>query len=167
MYSDHFKHADDIVNHLNTIVPSLTDPLLQAKYAGFVTVAAVTVYELAIKNVFIEFGTKKHKVLGNFTESFFNRINGRIRIDAIKKDYIMRFGEHYKKRFDKNLDKTSKEYLNKNKRDIRSSYSNLIIWRNEFAHQGKVSTTATFSEVVQSYEDGKEIIHCLADTMVR
>ncbi len=166
-YVSCFKHADDVVNHLNAIVPTLTDPLLQAKYAGFVAVAAVTVYELAIKNVFIEFGTKKHKVLGTFTESHFERINGRIRVQVIKDDYIKRFGERYKKRFEKNLEKTSKEYLLKNRRDIESSYGNLITWRNDFAHEGKVSTTATYSEVVQSYEDGKEIIHCLAETMTR
>ena len=157
-YVTHFKHADDVVNHLNSVVPALTDPLLQAKYVGFVAVAAVTVYELAIKNVFIEFGTKKHRVLGNFTESYFDRINGKIRVKVIKDDYIMRFGERYKRRFEKNLEKIAKAYLQKNKRDIKSSYGNLITWRNDFAHKGKIRTTATYLEVVQSYEDGKEVI---------
>ncbi len=167
LYVNNFKHADDIVNHLNSIVPKLTDPLLQAKYVGFVAVAAVTVYELAIKDVFIEFGTKKNRVLGTFTESYFERINGRIRIKAIKNDYIRRFGERYKKRFEKNLEKIAKNYLQKNKRDIKSSYGNLITWRNDFAHEGIIRTTATYSEAVQSYEDGKEIIRCLAETMTR
>ncbi len=166
-YANHFKHADDVVNHLNSVVPTLTDPLLQAKYVGFVAIAAVTVYELAIKDVFIEFGAKKHKVLGVFTESYFDRINGRIKVKVIKDDYIKRFGGRYKSRFEKNLEIISSAYLQKNKRDIKSSYSNLITWRNDFAHEGKISTTATYSEVVQSYEDGKEIIHCLAKTMVR
>lgn len=167
LYVNNFKHADDVVKHLNSIVPSLTDPLLQAKYVGFVAVVAVTVYELAIKDVFIEFGTKKHKVLGTFTESFFKRINGRIKIKTIKNDYIRRYGERYKKRFEKNIKIIAKDYLQKNKRDIISSYGNLITWRNDFAHEGKISTTATYSEVVQSYEDGKEIIRCLAKTMTR
>lgn len=47
-YSDHFLHADDIVKHLDIIIPSITDPLLTAKYVGFVSIAAVTVYELAV-----------------------------------------------------------------------------------------------------------------------
>ena len=166
-YDIHFKHADDIVQHLNTVVPTLADPLLQAKYVGFVAVAAVTVYELAIKNVFIEFSTKKHKVLGDFTESYFERINGRIRIQDIKDNYIQRFGERYKKRFEKKMKKAAKDYLQNNKRDIKSSYGNLITWRNDFAHEGKIRTTATYSEAVQSYEDGKEIISCLAETMRR
>lgn len=166
-YVSYFKHADDIVNHLNTVVPTLTDPLLQAKYVGFVAVAAVTVYELAIKNVFIEFGTKKHKVLGAFTEAYFKRINGRIRIQTIKDDYIKRFGERYQKRFEKNLERISEDYLLINRRDIKSSYGNLITWRNDFAHEGKLKITATYPEVVQAYEDGKEVIRCLAETMTR
>ncbi|MBI4776815.1 MAG: hypothetical protein HY788_21990 [Deltaproteobacteria bacterium] len=164
-YVKHFKHADDIVNHLNAVIPTLTDPLLQAKYVGFVAVAAVTVYELAIKSVFIEFGTKKHRVFGTFTESYFDRINGKIRLPTIKDDYIKRFGERYKKRFEKKLERISEDYLRKNKRDIKSSYGNLITWRNDFAHEGRLRTTATYSEAVQSYEDGKEIIRCLAETM--
>ncbi len=166
-YSDHFRHADDIIEHLDTVVPGINDPLLQAKYVGFVTIAAVTVYELDIKNIFIDFGHRKHKVFGSFTESHFNRINGRIKLRIIKDDYVARFGERYKKRFSKYLEQSSKIYLRQNRRDIRSSYGNLITWRNEFSHEGRLSTTATYTEAIQSYEDGKEIIHCLANCMVR
>lgn len=47
------------------------------------------------------------------------------------------------------------------------SYSNLILWRNNFAHVGNVPATATYAEVTQSYEDGKFVIHALAASMVR
>jgi len=43
----------------------------------------------------------------------------------------------------------------------------LDIWRNDFAHEGKINTTATYEEAVQAYQDGKEIIHCLARCMNR
>ena len=166
-YSKHFKHADDIVNHLNTVVPYLNDPFLEAKYVGFVAIAAVTVYELAIKDVFINFSTKKHKVFGTFTEAYFDRISGRIRVKAIKTQYIKRFGEKYLKRFERKLNRISKEYLKNHKRDPGNSYGNLITWRHNFAHQGEIKTNATYHDIVQSYEDGKEIIRCLAETMVR
>lgn len=166
-YQDHFKHADDLVAHLNGVVPTIADPLLQAKYIGFVSVAAVTVYELAVKQIFIDFAAKKHKVLGHFTESFFERINGRIKLPVVKDEYIDRFGERYTNRFKKNIEVFSKNYLAKHKRDIRSSYANLITWRNDFAHEGKLNATATYGEVIQAYEDGKEVIRCLAETMVR
>jgi len=166
-YIDHFQHADDVVNHLNTIVPTIADPLLKTKYVGFVSVAAVTVYEMAIKDIFIDFAHKKHKVLGSFTESYFDRINGKIKLKIIKDEYIKRFGIKYRDRFQRKLDDRTRDYLRVNHRDIKNSYANLITWRNDFAHEGKVNTMATYAEVVQAYEDGKEIIHCLAECMRR
>jgi glutathionyl-hydroquinone reductase len=166
-YASHFKHADDIVAHLNGFVPGLADPLLRVKYTGFVAVAAVTVYELAIKDIFCEFGRKKHKVLGNFTKSYFKRINGRVKIKDIEEEYIVRFGEVYVDRFKKRLKRIEKAHMVAYRRDLRSAYSNLILWRNDFAHDGKAPTTATYQDVVTAYEDGKAVIHCLASSMVR
>ena len=166
-YKSNFQHADDIIAHLNTIVPTLTDPILRVKYIGFVAVAAVTVYEMAIKSIFIDFANKKHKVLGKFTEAYFERINGRIKITSIREEYIIRFGERYLRRFDVKLGKCSSDYMRIHRRNIISSYSNLINWRNDFAHQGVIRTTATYPEVIRTYEDGKEIIRCLAETMTR
>lgn len=166
-YSDHFLHADDVIAHLNGIVPTITNPLLMPKYVGFVSVAAVTVYELAVKNIFIDFARKKHKVLGHFTEAYFERINGRIKLKIIKNDYIAKFGSKYQVRFQKNIEKRSQEYFQLNHRDIRNSFSNLITWRNEFAHEGSINSTTTYNEVTLAYEDGKEVIHCLAASMTR
>lgn len=166
-YVDHFRHADDVMVHLNGIVPSIADPLLKAKYSGFAAVAAVTVYELAVKEIFCDFGRKKHKVLGKFTESYFDRINGRISLKSIREEYCPRFGDAYTDRFKARLERAAKAYLSSHRRDIRSAYSNLILWRNDFAHEGNVPATATYAEVCQSYEDGKVVIHVLASSMVR
>ena len=166
-YLNNFKHADDLVAHLNLVIPTIADPLLQSKYIGFVSVSAVTVYELAVKEIFITFATKKHKVLGNFTGAYFDRINGRIKIKDIRSEYISKFGSKYEKRFLRIIEHRSDEILSTAKRDIRSAYNNLITWRNDFAHEGKLNITATYAEVIQSYEDGKEVIHCLAQTMTR
>jgi hypothetical protein len=166
-YPDHFLHADDIVRHLNIIIPTITDPLLTAKYVGFVSIAAVTVYELAVKDIFIEFARGKHKLLGNFTEVYFDRINGRIKLSVITDDYIAKFGRKYQIRFRQKIEQRSKVYLQQNHRDIKSSYANLITWRNDFAHEGRINSTTTYNEVIQAYEDGKEIIHCLAASMTR
>ncbi len=166
-YTDHFQHADDVISHLDTVMPTISDPLLTAKYIGFVSVAAVTVYEQALKEILIDFAKKKHKVLGNFTEAYFYRINGKIKIKVILEEYIAKFGENYQKRFKKNLDRAAKSYLAAHRRDMKSSYANLITWRNDFAHEGRMNSTTTYSEVVQAYKDGKEVIHCLAQTMTR
>ena len=167
MYSTRFQHADDVVAHLNGIVPTITDPLLAAKYVGFVSVAAVTVFEMAIKDIFVDFAGKKHLVLGVYVESHFKRINGRIKLNIVKDEYVSRFGDRYKKRFSKRLDKAAEEYLRVHRRDIKASYNNLIVWRNDFAHEGRINSTTTYSEVVQAYTDGKEVIRCLAGSMVR
>lgn len=166
-YANHFRHADDVIVHLNSVMPNISDPLLKAKYVGFVSVAAVTVYEQAIKEIFIDFASRKHQVLGNFTESFFSRINGRIKIKVIHDEYISRFGEKYQIRFSKNLQKASKSYLQQHLRDMKNSYTNMITWRNDFAHEGRMNSTTTYAEIVQAYTDGKEVIHCLAQTMTR
>lgn len=166
-YQDNFQHADDVIAHLSALVLSLQDPLLRIKYVGFVSVAAVTVYEMAIKSIFIEFATKKHHIVKSLTKKYFERINGRIGAASIKDDYVSMFGQRYLLRYKKKLAANKAAYLKKNHRDFVNSYNNLITWRNAFSHQGELSTTVTFDEVVQAYEDGKEMVRCLAESMVR
>ena len=166
-YVSHFKHADDVILHLNGIVPTLDDPLLRVKYIGFVTVAAVTVYELAIKEIFIDFARKKHKVLGHVIENKFDRINGRIKLKVIQDEYISMFGDCYLRRFKKLVDSEVKKHFSLKRRDLRGSYANLILWRNDFAHEGKMSTNATYADVVTAYQDCKALIQCIALAMVR
>ncbi len=168
-YVDQFQHADDGVTHLNSIVPQIgtTNPLLAAKYTGFVSIAGITVYELAIKDIFTEFARKKHKTFGHFVDEHFNRINGRIKLQVIRDDYISRFGKKYKERFERKIQKRSHDYLLAHHRDIKSAYGNFITWRNQFAHAGQMNSTVTYNEAVQAYEDGKNIVHCLAESMVR
>ncbi len=166
-YIDHFKLADDLISHLNTVINGITDPFLTSRYVGFVSIVAVTVYELAIKEIFVNFGNKKHKVLGNFTKTYFDRINGRIKTRIIKEDYLNRFGDKYVSRFKKILKLKEYYILKSRKISIQSSYNNIIEWRNQFAHEGILPSTATYSEAIKSYEAGKEILICLAETLKR
>lgn len=166
-YLDHFKHADDVITELNNYVPLLTDPLVKIKYVGFVAIVSITVYELAVKDIFIQFSKIKNKTFGTFVEKYFDRINGKIKINIIQDDYIKKFGDKYVNKFKNILKKESINYLKLNRRDFQSSYSNLITWRNDFAHEGKINQNATYDEAVQAYEDGKQVLHCLAKCMVR
>jgi hypothetical protein len=81
---------------------------IQADYAGFLSVSGVTVFELAIKDIFIEFALKKNKVFGTFIDSHFEKINGRIKLDDLKKSHIKQFGEKYLKKFNKKLQEGQK-----------------------------------------------------------
>lgn len=166
-YTDHYILADGVVAHLNSIVGGIADPFLISRYVGFVSVSAVTVYELAIKEIFIGFGERKHKVLGEFTRNYFDQINGRIKTREIKERYLVLFGEKYLKRFKANLEGAEKLSLRNTNISILTSYGNIITWRHQFAHEGQVPSTVTYSEIVQSYNAGKEVIKCLADSMQR
>ncbi|MDR0250472.1 MAG: hypothetical protein LBI35_04050 [Burkholderiales bacterium] len=166
IYTPCFKHADDAVVHLRSAMPYIADPLSEPMYVGFMAVVATTAYEIAIKEIFINFAKKKHKVFGNFTKNHFDRINGRITIAAIKGEHLKRFGDVYLRRFEKKLDDAEKEHLKLYRRSIKTAYSNIIEWRNNFVHGGK-NTQATCSETISAYEDGKKIIHSLSEAMIR
>lgn len=166
-YTAHFATADNVITNLGGVVAATADPILVGQYTGFAAVSAVTVYELAIKEIFLEFAHRKHRVFGQFTEAYFDRINGRISLHSIKKDYVPRFGDRYAIRFGKALESDDLAELKLSGVSIKSSYGNLVAWRHEFAHQGQIPTNATFAEVQQAYQYGKRVIDCLARCMVR
>ncbi|NQT45875.1 MAG: hypothetical protein HQ593_00160 [Candidatus Omnitrophica bacterium] len=165
-FDDHFKLTDDVISHLDTLIGGIADPFITSRYIGFISVSAATVYELSIKDIFCEFGTKKHKVLGNFTQKYFDKINGRIKTSFIK-DYIAAFGEKYVKRYRRKIEQKENELLKTEKISMMAAYNNIIEWRNLFAHEGKIPATVTYEEAIRSYNIGKEVIRCLAASMCR
>lgn len=166
-YDDHFKLADDLVAHLDTVIGVLNDPFIESRYTGFVTVSAVTVLELALKTIFLEFAQAKHIVLGTFCSRYFDRINGRIGLSAIRDDYLVKFGQKYQTRFAVRIEKIEQHSLRRFGTSVRSSYGNLITWRNTFAHEGIIPANANYSEAKRAYECGKQVMQCLAGCMNR
>ena len=166
-YSDHFRLTDDLINHLDPILASLSDPFIESRYTGFLAVSAVTVLELAMKSVFCDFASAKHKVLRVFCDQYFYRVNGRIGLDLIKKDYLSKFGTKYQDRFSNALEKMERKYLKTSGSSIKASYGNLLTWRNGFAHEGTIPANATYQEVKRAYGCGKDVMNCLADCMRR
>jgi hypothetical protein len=55
-YADHFKLADDLIAHLDTIVPNIADPFIVSRYIGLAAVAGVTSYELAVRDIYWKAG---------------------------------------------------------------------------------------------------------------
>jgi hypothetical protein len=167
MLDRHFVNADLYVKHLMENPALIADAFVASRHVGFVAVSAVTVYELTVKQIFIEFGTKKHIVLGNFTKARFDRINGRIGYKIIWDDYVRLFGEKYVVRFKKAIAASEKIALRDRGVSIVASYNNIITWRHKFAHEGETPANVTLAEVVKSYEEGKNVLRCLAASMVR
>lgn len=166
-YSDHFKSADDLITHLNGVVGAIGDPFLASRYVGFVSVAGVTAYELAVKDIFCDFGTAKHRALGEFARNYFERLNGRIKYEFLWKEYARRFGERYRKRFRSRMDAVERAFLTSDHKSVITSYNNLITWRHSFAHEGIIPGTVNYGEAAESYQIGKKVIDCLAGAMQR
>jgi len=164
-YTNNFIAADALVPHLNSIVGSITDPIIQSSYAGFFSVSSITVFEQAIKEIFLSFAIKKNKVFGAFIENHFSRINGRINISELRGQYIKPFGEKYLSRFDKQLAIQEDNVFNNTRISITTVYGNLITCRHKFVHTG--SPTLTLPETISNYTYGKEVIHCLNHAMQR
>lgn len=166
-YTRHFQLADDYLVHVDAALIGIADPFVRSRYVGFTAISAVTVYELAIKEIFMGFGAKKHKVLGTFVQRHFDRINGQIGRDRIVGTYLPLFGDKYVDRFKRHLESTELRCLRTDSVSVKESYANLLTWRNAFAHEGVIPSSATYEEVKRSYLFGKKLIECLAATMVR
>lgn len=93
LYTDRFLHVEDYLAHLDPMMASISDPFVQGRYIGFIATSAVTAYELAVKDIFYAFADKKHSVLGNVTRARFFRLNGKIKLDDLKKEHVKSFGE--------------------------------------------------------------------------
>jgi hypothetical protein len=129
------------------------------------SVTAVTVYELAIRDIFNEFSKKKHKVFGEFTEKYFLKINGRIKLPDLRGQHIKLFGSKYLVKFDRLLAAKQTSILTASHLSITDDYNNLITCRHEFVHAG--NPTLTIIEVMNCYNNGKEVLHSLHDAMTR
>lgn len=164
-YQDRFIATDNLIAHLTPIIAGIADTAIKSNYAGFLSVSAVTVYELAIKDIFTEFATKKNSVFGDFIAKHFASINGRIKLEDLKGHHIKPFGIKYLDKFEKKLKVREKSAFSAFRKNVRSDYSNLIICRHKYVHVG--NPTLTFEEVLDNYKIGKEVIHSLYETMQR
>lgn len=164
-YHDKFLATDTLLTHLNPVVGAITDTGIKANYAGFLSVSAVTVYELAIKEIFIDFAIRKNAVFGGYIQSRFSQINGRIKLANLKDEHIKPFGQKYLDKFEKKLKVREAALLAGLGKNLRSSYSNLILCRHNYVHEG--APTLSYQEVVDNYNCGKEVIHSLFEAMQR
>ncbi len=164
-YYDKFMATDNLLVHLNPVVAAITDTGIKANYAGFLSVSAITVYELAIKEIFIDFAIKKNAVFGGYIQSKFSQINGRIKLANLRDDHIKPFGQKYLDKFEKKLKVRETILLSTVGKDLRSSYSNLILCRHQYVHEG--APTLSYPEVVNNYNYGKDVIHSLFEAMQR
>jgi hypothetical protein len=134
---------------------------------GFLTVSVVTVFELSIKDIFLEFSSKKHGSFGTYCGNVMDRMNGRISLKDLREIHVRKFGDKYIQRFLKKLDLQERDSLISSGFSVKSSYGNVVVWRNSFAHEGVLPVNASYVETRKGYEAGKLVLHCLAESMTR
>jgi hypothetical protein len=166
-YTERFVLVEDYLAHVDPMMAGIADPFVEARYTGFIATSAVTAYELAIKDIFYAFADKKHVVLGDVTRARFFRLNGKIKLDDLKKEHVRMFGVKYFNRFTKNLEKTENQYVIAHNKSPKAAYNNVITWRHQFVHEGTLPNTTNYAEIKEQYNAGKEVVHCLFRSMVR
>lgn len=164
-YSDHFKMVDDILPHIDATFVGLPDPFLRSRYVGFFAVTAVTVFELSIKTILIEFAAKQHVLFGGFCAELYDKLNGRIMIKDLRNDQLRKFGEPFDRRFKRHLAFADRSILKSKGYSVVTAYGNLITWRHSFAHNGNVPVGATYEEAKRAFEAGKIVMRCLSAAM--
>lgn len=166
-YRNHFTAADKVAAHLVAVHSAASDSDLTRSCIGFLTIAAATAYELAIKEILVNFCERKHKVFGTFSRSQFDRLNGRIKLSDLRGLYISAFGEKYLKRFNAKLTDADNASVVSHGTTVTTCYQNILVWRHSFAHTGVVPATMTFNEALSAYKLGATVVDCVAASMHR
>ena len=72
-YTDKFLPTDELINEINTLKPHISQVALP-KFTGAISVSAVTSYELAIKEILIDYAHSKHNLFGCFVQNYLSRL---------------------------------------------------------------------------------------------
>lgn len=163
-YTDHFSLVDDVSAHFDATV-LIVDPLIRSRYAGFYAVASAAVLELALKDIIISFARNEHPLFGDYLDYRYDQINGRIKLTHIKEDHLKPFGTSYKLKFDNLLKRVERYNLRSRRFSIMSSYSNLLVCRHTFAHEGIVPAATSYEDVKLGFEAGKMVMGCLSKSL--
>lgn len=156
-YTDKFQPTDELINEINTLKSHISQVAL-SKFAGAISVSAVTSYELAIKEILIDYASNKHNSFGIFIQNYLSRLNGRIQISYIK-DEIKKFDNTLAEKFEAKIGDVEKV-----EPSVRSCYQNLIQGRHSYVHANQINLS--YDECIQDYELGKKIIDALHKVMV-
>jgi len=62
-YTQRFALADDYINYVDSVIGAIPDDFIKSRYVGFLSISAVTAYELAFKDIVIEFAEKNTRYL--------------------------------------------------------------------------------------------------------
>lgn len=162
-----FLQSDLALAHLDTYVSTVGDPFIVSRYTGYVAVTAVTAFEINIREKTFDFCRKKHNVFGNFAEAYFAKTNAKVKTQQLQEEFLRKFGLRYLNRYKSKLNDLEKSHLRDHGRSLKGSYNNLIQWRHDFVHDGKLPDYATYGDARDAYEHGKKVVEAFFETLVR
>ena len=162
-----FQNSDRILAQLDQVVANEQDPYIKSQYTGFVAVCAVTAFETNVRNKLVEFCTKKHKVFGHYSESMFDKMNAKVKLQHLRDEYLSRFGTRYLNRFQRKLNAADDASIQRLEGSVKSAYSNLLVWRHAFVHDGELPQNATYEEARAAYELSKQVIDVFFESLTR
>lgn len=156
-YSDKFQPTEELIEEINSLREYIRPDALP-KFTGALSVSAVTSFELAIKDILIEYATNKHQVFGCYIRQHLSRLNGKIKINDLK-DELKKFNPILADNFEFEIANVERIHFG-----LRSSYQNLIQNRHTYVHANRINLT--YEECVTNYQIGKKIIEALAAVMI-
>ena len=162
-----FSQSDLALAHLDTYVSGISDPFIVSRYTGYVAVTAVTAFEINIREKIFEFCRKKHNVFGNFADAYFAKTNAKVKTRQLQDDYLNKFGLRYVNRYKRKMEDLEQVHLRDYRKSLKGSYNNLVQWRHDFVHDGKLPDYATYADACDAYVHGKKVIEAFFETLVR
>lgn len=162
----HFRRIDNLVEHMDRMVPEggkgTAD--FRGDLAGLLVVAIVASYETCVKEVMINFASRKHSQFEVFVANEYSKLSSRVAVSDLHR-YAQLFGHEVGGRFKSRLNQRSDSIGQRTGVDIKQSYSQLLNWRHDFAHAGKRNTT--IDEAMQFHCYGKRVLYAFDEAFAR
>jgi hypothetical protein len=156
--------ADALIDHLCERIDAYTtagDPL-RDKYVGFCAVTAAAHFETLVKNHVLDFCQSENRYLHAVIEEEFERFNGRIGYQDLKK-LLARFDKASKDHFVAILVRHNRLASRAGKADLFPSYESLLEIRHSFSHNISATFPHISSADLRSYfAAGKRVVSALA-----
>jgi hypothetical protein len=128
----------------------------RADLAGLLVVSMAASYENCVKETLVTYATNRHVAFGNFATNNFSRLNSRISLSDLY-GYAKTFDSGVYDRFGLLLDRRKKLIDKRLGKSIVESYSQILNWRNSFAHAGTRNTT--IEEAVATHRLAKRVLY--------
>lgn len=163
----HFSKIDALIVEIDALVPAgngYQAVSFRADLAGLLVVAIAATYETCVKEILFTYANGRHIDFGAFASRNYDRLNSRVKIQDLE-GYCELFDPAIKKRFQARLSARKASILKRTKENIGTSYSQILLWRHDFAHAWNKNTT--IEEAARTHRFGKRVIYTFDDAFNR